>query len=400
MLSVAEAEKQVLGAVSLLPAEDCPLASAHGRVLRQTIAADRDLPPFDRVAMDGYAIRHEAWQGGIRRFRVAGLQAAGTRPLTLAAEDTCIEVMTGAALPIGSDTIVPYEDTAADGSAMVVGSATSVAAGQAVHRCGSDHAAGSVIVNPGIRLGGREIAVAAACGCAHLAVSQQPVIAVVATGDELVEVSSPVAPHQIRRSNDYALRAALVGAGYPRAERFHLRDMRQEIEHVLWHIVAEYDAVLITGGAAKGKFDFLPAVLDDLGVRKIFQGVAQRPGKPFWFGRSPRQTPVFALPGNPASAYLCLQRYVLPALARMSGLTPGQPGLAVLIERVVFQPALTLFLPVTVSAGPRGERQAAPAPLNTSGDLAGLAGTDGFVELPAEVEVFEAGAVVPFWPWS
>ena len=165
-----------------------------------------------------------------------------------------------------------------------------------MHRRGSDHAAGAGIVGPGVRLSAREIAVAAACGCAHLAVTQQPTIAVVATGDELVEVSSPVAPHQIRRSNDYALRAALIGAGYARVERYHLRDMRHEIEHLLWHIVAEYDVVLITGGAAKGKFDFLPGVLDALGVKKLFQGVAQRPGKPFWFGLSPRRTPVFALP--------------------------------------------------------------------------------------------------------
>jgi molybdopterin molybdotransferase len=400
MLSVAEAEKQVGEAVALLPAEDCPLVNAHGRVLRQTITADRDLPPFDRVAMDGYALRHQAWEAGIRRFRVAGLQAAGTIALSLSDDSACIEVMTGAVLPTGADTVVPYEDAESDGGKVVLGSEAKVEAGQAVHRRGSDHAAGSVIVGPGVRLSGREIAVAAACGCAHVAVSQQPAIAVVATGDELVEVSSPVAPHQIRRSNDYALRAALIGAGYPRVERFHLRDMRHEIEHLLWHIVAEYDVVLITGGAAKGKFDFLPKVLDDLGVKKRFQGVAQRPGKPFWFGLSPRHTPVFALPGNPASAYLCLQRYVLPALARMSGLAVSEPRSAVLSERVVFKLPLTLFLPVTITAGPRGEAQAAPAPLNTSGDLAGLVGTDGFVELPAEQEEFPMGTLVSFWPWS
>jgi molybdopterin molybdotransferase len=399
MLSVSEAEKQVLDAVSPLPAEDCPLANAHGRVLRQPITADRDLPPFDRVAMDGYALRHEAWLAGIRRFRVAGLQAAGTMPLSLAADDACIEVMTGAVLPTGTDTIVPYEDTARQGADITVAAETKVAAGQAVHRRGSDRAAGSGVVDSGLRLTAREIAVAAACGCAHLAVTQQPAIAVVATGDELVEVSSPVAPHQIRRSNDYALRAALIAAGYSRVERYHLRDMRPEIEHLLWHIVAEYDAVLITGGAAKGKFDFLPGVLDELGVKKLFQGVAQRPGKPFWFGLSPRHTPVFALPGNPASAYICLQRYALPALARMSGLAASGPRFAVLTARVVFKPPLTLFLPVKITPGPRGEQEAAPVPLNTSGDFAGLTATDGFVELPAQPEEYEAGRIVRFWAW-
>ena len=398
MLSVAEAEARVLAAMTLLPAEDCPLVQANGRVLRQALAADRDLPPFDRVALDGYALRHEAWRKGVREFRVAGLQAAGVRPRTLPAGHACVEVMTGAVLPEGADTVVPYEETTRDDDSVTV-TADAVAPGQAVHRRGSDHAAGSVIVNPGVRLGGREIAVAAACGYAHLAVSLLPAVAVVATGDELVDVASSVAPHQIRRSNDYALRAALVAAGYPRVERFHLRDMRHEIEHLLWHILAEYDVVLLTGGVSKGKFDFLPQVLDQLRVEKVFQGVAQRPGKPFWFGVSARRTPVFALPGNPASSYVCLHRYILPALARMSGLLPAAPRRAVLLEAVAPLAGLARFLPVRIAAGPRGEPQAAPAPLNTSGDFAGLTGTDGFVELAPAPAAPAAGDTVPFWPW-
>src|SRR5690606_21801277 len=119
---------------------------------------------------------------------------------------------------------------------------------------------------------GREIAVAASCGAATLTVSCQPKIAVVSTGDELVEVDAVVAPHQVRRSNDYALRAALASAGYPEAERFHFHDMRHEIEHQLWHILAEFDVVLLTGGVSKGKFDYLPQVLEALDVRKVFHG--------------------------------------------------------------------------------------------------------------------------------
>ncbi len=398
MLSVAEAAERVLAAVALLPAEDCPLELAHGRVLRQPLAADRDLPPFDRVAMDGYALRHDAWRKGARRFRIAGLQPAGVRPRVLPAGRACVEVMTGAVLPEGADTVVPYEDAARDADSMTV-TAPAVAPGQAVHRRGSDHAAGSVIVPPGIRLGGREIAVAAACGYAHVAVTLLPALAVVATGDELVDVASAVAPHQIRRSNDYALRAGLIAAGYPRVERYHLHDMRQEIEHLLWHVLAEYDAVLLTGGISKGKFDYLPQVLDELHVERIFQGVAQRPGKPFWFGLSTRGTPVFALPGNPASSYICLHRYVLPALARMSGLPPATPAAAVLREPVAALAGLTRFLPVRIAPGPHGEPQAVPAPLNTSGDFAGLTGTDGFVEVPPAAGELPPGSAARFWPW-
>jgi molybdopterin molybdotransferase len=400
MLSVAEAEKQILTAVEPLPAEDCPLAGAQGRVLRQPLAADRDLPPFDRVTLDGYALRHRAWVAGVRRWRVVGVQAAGAEPLPLPADDFCIEVMTGAVLPGGADAVVPYEEVVRENEFVTLAAGTKIEAGRGVHRRGSDHAAGSILVSPGVRLGGVEIAVAAACGYAHLMVTQQPKIAVVATGDELVEVDAPVAPHQIRRSNDYALRAALLAAGYPCVERYHVQDRRQEMEHLLWHLMAEYDVVLLSGGISRGKFDFLPQVLEDLGVRRLFQGVAQRPGKPLWFGLSPRHAPVFALPGNPVSSFVCLHRYVLGALAKMSGLHAAPPRFAVLTKPVVFKPKLVWLLPVTTAPSPRGERQATPAPLNTSGDFAGLAGTDGFVELPAEQDEFATGTVVRFWAWA
>jgi molybdopterin molybdotransferase len=400
MLSVADAEKQVLAAVRVLPAEDCPLAEAQGRVLRQALVADRDLPPFDRVTMDGYALRHDLWEAGVRRFRIAGVQVAGMMALTLPEADACIEVMTGAVLPAGADVVVPVEDVTRDEGFIQATAGARASPGQAIHRRGSDRPAHAVVVGSGVCLGGCEIAVAASCGYAHLAVTIQPKIAVVATGDELVEVSSVVAPHHIRRSNDYALRAALIAAGQRRVERFHLPDLRSEIEHRLWHIAAEYDVVLIAGGVSKGKFDFLPRVLDELGVKKLFQGVAQRPGGPFWFGLSPRQTPVFALPGNPASAYICLHRYVLPALARMADLPPAAPRFAMLTESVQRPPELTGFLAVRTTQGPLGENLARPAPLNTSGDFAGLTGTSGFVELPAGQRDFPAGAGVRFWPWA
>jgi molybdopterin molybdotransferase len=400
MLTPAEAEKLMREALAPFPSEGCPLDAAHGRVLRAELHADRDLPPFDRVILDGYALRTAALNAGQRRFRIEATQAAGMRPFQLGpAGDACVEVATGAVLPAGADCVVPYEDTKPDGPTMTVLPGAEWAPQRAVHRRGSDHQAGEVIVRAGTRITGREIAVAAAVGAGTLTVTRIPSIAVVATGDELVEVGDAVAPHQIRRSNDYALRAALMQAGFPRIERFHLRDMRHEIEHMLWHIMAEFDVVLVTGGVSKGKFDFLPAELEAQGVRKIFHGVAQRPGKPFWFGLNPEGKPVFALPGNPVSAYTCLHRYVLPGLAQASGLAPGAPRMAALAGPVTFRPKLAYFLPVRISSGPRGELLATPDPSNTSGDFGGLVGTDGFVELPAAPTEFPAGYLAPFRPW-
>ncbi len=402
MLTPSEAEKLILEQIVPLSSEHCPLAQAHGRVLRAGVRADRDLPPFDRVTMDGFALCAAALAQGVRTFAIEGTQAAGMIALKLsAAPEACVEVMTGAVLPVGADCVVPYEEIARSPKTITIAeeAAKRLAAGNALHRRGSDHPAGTEVLPAGIRLTGREIAVAAACGCTSLLVTSLPKVAVVATGDELVEVDAPVAAHQIRRSNDHALRAALISAGYPRVERFHLRDLRHEIEHRLWHILAEYDVVVLTGGVSKGKFDYLPAVFESLAVKKIFHGVAQRPGKPLWFGVSSRRTPVFALPGNPVSAYTCFHRYVLPALTQASGQAPAPVRTAQLTAPVTFKPPLAYFLPVKTASGPRGEMLATPDPSNTSGDFAGLVGTDGFVELPAGQVEFPAGYVAAFRPW-
>ncbi len=401
MLTPEAAEKLILDSISLFHREDCAISDAHGRVLREELRADRDLPPYDRVTMDGYALRSAARAEGVARFQVEATQAAGMRPFTLGpAPGACVEVMTGAVLPVGADCVVPYEDARGEGDAVVLAGPDSTQAGQNVHRRGTDHRMGDVVVPSGIRLTGREIAVAAACGHAVLTVSHSPRVAIIATGDELVEVDALVAPHQIRRSNDHALRAALIGAGYPRADRFHFRDVRPEIEHMLWHILAEYDVVLVTGGVSKGKFDFLPTELERQGVRRIFHGVAQRPGKPFWFGLSPRMTPVFALPGNPVSAYTCLHRYVLPALDHASGKPPARPVLAALGAPVAARPHLALLTPVRLSSGPRAELIATPADVTTSGDFGGLVQTDGFVDLAAGTDGYSAGHVARYRAWT
>ncbi|MFZ9681655.1 MAG: molybdopterin molybdotransferase MoeA [Cephaloticoccus sp.] len=400
MLTPADALARILEHQAVFPAESCALAKAHGRVLRADIAADRDLPPFNRVTMDGFALRAKSVTKTRRSFRVTAVQAAGMSPVDLGPEpDACVEIMTGAMLPEGADCVVPYEETSRLGDTITLNPELRVKAGQSVHARGSDFAAGELIVAKGCRLSAREIAVAASCGCAELSVSRQPKIAVVGTGDELVEVDAVVAPHQVRRSNDYALRAALVAAGYPIVERFHLHDMQHEIEHQGWHILAEFDVVILTGGVSKGKFDYLPGVLESLGVKKVFHGVAQRPGKPFWFGLGERQVSVFALPGNPVSAYTCLHRYVLPALDHASRLMVPAPRRVRLAARHVFAAPLACLLPVRLEDDGAGGQVARPCPTNTSGDFSGLVGTDGFVELPADQNEFPAGHLAEFRAW-
>ncbi len=402
LIPPAEAERIVLASVPALPAEDCPLASAHGRILRAPIRADRDFPPFDRVTMDGFALRHSAIAAGHRRFRIQGFQPAGTIPRILESDETCIEIATGAVLPAGCDCVIPYEDATRENTFVTLAddTAASASSGQSIHRRGSDAAVGTELVATGTRLSGREIAVAASCGDATLRVTHLPRIGIVATGDELVEVENPSpAPHQIRRSNDHALRASLLAAGYARVERFHLRDLKYELETQLKRLLAEFDVLLLTGGISKGKYDFLPAVLSELGVEKKFHGIAQRPGKPFWFGLTSRRTPVFALPGNPVSTLVCFHRYVLPALAAMSRAAYSSPEYAALAAPFSFKPALAPFVPVRLESASDARLLAHPMTTNTSGDFAGLLGTDGFIELPAGPVALPAGHAARLFRW-
>jgi molybdopterin molybdotransferase len=309
--------------------------------------------------------------------------------------------MTGAVMPDGADCVVGYEDVSRDGAIVTIaGSLAEIGAGHAVHRRGTDRLAGEVIVAGGTRLTGREIAVAASCGWAVVPVSSRPRIAVVATGDELVDVEVAPAPHQIRRSNEYALRAALAGGGYPEAALNLWRDDPAEIARGLRRVLSSHDVVILSGGVSKGKFDHLPAQLEKQEVRNVFYGVAQRPGKPLWFGIGQGGVPVFALPGNPVSSYICLHRYILPALDRASGLAPPPRRIVSLASPVDSIRNLARLMPVRLSSGPRAELLAAPAPGNTSGDFAGLVGTDGFVELPASKDDFSAGYLASFHPWT
>lgn len=399
MLSVSEAAAIVLESVPPLPVEDCPLAGAHGRILREPVKADRDLPPFDRATLDGIAIAHASFADGTRSFKSEGVQAAGMIRKTLATAGACLEIMTGAVLPEGCDTVVPVEDLVAKEKSFKLREGAAVAVGQGVHRKASDARKGETLIQTGTRLGSPAIAIAASVGMATLRTSQLPRVAVVATGDELVEVESRVADHQIRRSNDHAIRAALIAFGCPKVERFHLRDVADEVQKSLREILVRYDWVVVTGGVSKGKRDFLPSALETLGVKRRVHGVAQRPGKPFWFGVTPRGTPVFALPGNPVSALTCLQRYVLPAMERAAGLRPVPQRVVALATPVTFKPPLAWLLPVRLSSAPDGRLLAEPDPSNTSGDFAGLVDTDGFVELPADQTEFPAGTVAPFRAW-
>ncbi len=399
MISVKEAFSTILENVPGLAAEDCELEQAVGRTLRQPVCADRDLPPYDRVMMDGIAARAEAFaHGGPVRLRIRGHQPAGAPSQTLDDPAECLEVATGAVRPQQADLIIPVEQiTVADGVAEVSEVYEAIPM-RYVHGTGSDCKAGEQLLAKGDVLGAKEIAVAASCGEAVVQVSVRPQVAIVSTGDELVDVNQAPLPHQIRRSNSHSLAAALEVSGLGVAQLAHFPDDLDPVREGLGRVLPGAEVLILSGGVSKGRKDYLPGALAELGVQKVFHWVAQRPGKPFWFGVGPDGQPVFALPGNPLSALTCFHRYVAPALRSMAGQPLREPLEHALARAYAFKPPLTCFLPVRLENAD-GAVQAVPDPAGNSGDFAGILGTDGFVELPAEPAEFAAGETVPFWPW-
>ncbi len=398
MTQVPEAESLIQAHMPKFPARHEPLQGCTGRVLAEDIQAERDQPPFDRVTMDGIAVAYRDLAAGVRSFEVAGTQAAGAEPLAVA-PNQCVEVMTGTPLPRGADTVVPIERVQRSGTIAAIAADATVAAEQFVHRRGSDRAQGSLVLRAGTRLGPPEIAVLAGAGRATALVADLPRVAVISTGDELVEAGFAIAAHQIRSTNDRAVEASLTQHRLGSVTRARLRDDANALAVAIDRLDTELDVLVLSGGVSMGQFDFVPSVLTELGAKLVFHKVEQRPGRPMWFGVSARGKPIFALPGNPVSTLVCVTRYLLPALRHASGLTTAAPELVETTAPIEASPALTLFTPVTLSSSDRGILHAEPRRTNTSGDFVTLAGTAGFVELPAKRGSYPAGTVARLFRW-
>jgi molybdopterin molybdotransferase len=399
MLTPAAAEELIGRNLAALPTESLPLQQCAGAVLRENIYAERDQPPFDRVAMDGIALESRAVGAPGRAFRIQGMQPAGEAPQTLQEASACIEVMTGAVLPMGCDAVVPVEQVSIRGTEAILAADLAVEPWQNVHRRATDTRQGTLVLGAGVRLEAPEIAIAASAGMAHIKVASQPAVAVISTGNELVEPGEPVLPHQIRRSNAYAIVAALKRQGFGRVAEDHVRDDLQALTARLAFHLDTHDVLVLSGGVSMGRLDLVPQALTDLGVRRIFHKVAQRPGLPLWFGVAGNGTAVFALPGNPVSTLVCVARYVAPALFAMMGATARQPEKIALGAPVSVKQPLAFFMPVRIEIDDSGRSWAMPRPTHGSGDFTALAGSDGCIELPPGPNTYSKEFVTRLHRW-
>jgi molybdopterin molybdotransferase len=398
MLTTAEALEAVLTAMPAFESASVATGDSVGRVLRQSVIAERDQPPFDRVMMDGIAIRYDDFDNGRTAFPVQDLQAAGDAALDLK-EGSCIEIMTGAALPRGADCIVPVERLSISNGVATLEAPYQPERRQFIHARASDHGAGAALLDVGKKITPADVAVISSAGLTSVNVSAQPVIRIISTGNELVPAGQAIEPHQIRLSNGPAIQAMLGQHGYLDCAQDHIADQRDTLlERIASHLDAA-DVLVLSGGVSMGKADYVPAVLAELGVDVVFHKVSQRPGKPMWFGKGPRSQAVFALPGNPVSALVCCRHYVIPALESASLRLSRLPEFAALATDVHFEPDLTCFQPVRLISNAAGQVLAMPVKTNTSGDFTALSSTDGFVELPRGQDHFPAGSPVFLHRW-
>ena len=391
MISSEQALQTILDRSQDFGIEEIPFSDALNRVLKEDILADRDFPPFDRVSMDGIAIQYSEFADGGRNFAIEGIQAAGSPQLALKKPENCLEVMTGAILPENTDTVIRYEDISINDGIASINIAT-VTENQNVHQKGIDRKQDDILIRKNTLISSAEMGVLSTVGKITVKVARRPQVMIISTGDELIDVAEKPLKHQIRKSNVYTLISLLEQLNID-AKTAHLNDDKELLTNKIASFLDAYDVLLFSGGVSKGKFDYLPEVLDSLKVEKLFHKVAQRPGKPFWFGTK-ESTCVFAFPGNPVSTFVGCLKYFYPWYRKSVEIPYLNEGKAILGEDFTFNPELTYFLQVKLDVN-GGLKIAKPVVGNGSGDLANLVDVDGFLELPADQSQFTAGETFP-----
>lgn len=372
--------------------EKVSLKEAVGRILAEDVFTDRDYPPFNRSTKDGIALNFTAVKNGRKKFEIKGVIAAGTRATQLSDQDTCVEIMTGAVVPFDADTVVMYEHLKIDHG---IAELTKLPKkGQNIHLKGSDEKKNALVLKEGSRISASEIGLLATLGCHEIIVKRLPKVSVISTGNELVDVDQDPLPHQIRRSNTYSLFAALGAEGIVPL-LLHLPDDPDIIRQRLRVVVQEMDVVLLSGGVSRGKFDYIPQVLEELGVEKVFHGVSQRPGKPFWFGVNHKSgSTIFSFPGNPVSTFVNYHVYFKNWLNKSFGL-PALELNVFLRDQIQIEGDLTRFLRVKTNCE-SGRLMASLVTGNGSGDLISLVHSDGFIKLEPREKPYQPLESVPF----
>ncbi len=390
MKPLAQAQAEILAGVPRLGTEEVPVAEALSRVMAEPAVATGPVPPFPNSAMDGYAVRAGDLSSIPVTLPVNEDVAAGSVPTLDVVPGTATRIMTGAPMPGGADAVVPVEDTeSADRSTVTINA--SVGEGTHVRPAGGDVAPGDVVVEAGVRLTARHVAALAGAGIAPV-VSKVPTVALMSTGDEVVEPdTAELAPGKIRDTNRVLLRAMLADLGVPFVDLGIVGDDTEELRAAYVHAAEVGDVIVSTGGVSMGDFDFVKEILRDTGSVDFWR-VAMQPGKPFAFGNV-SGTPLFGLPGNPVSTFVSFEQFVRPAILSMMGATKVfRPRIAgIMGEDVQTNDEKEVFLRVLLAEDSNGSFVAVRSGGQGSNVLSALAAAEAFAVIPVGVGSLSAG---------
>lgn len=399
MISVSQADELLKDNLIDLLIYDCKIEDSIGKVLKEDIFADREQPPFDRVTMDGIAINYESIINEKKSFKIQGVQGAGQHPMQLQDSNNCIEIMTGAVLAIGTNCVIKIEDIDIKDNIASIKENINLQMGMNIHTKGSDYSKDEILIKSGTIINSTHIAVFASIGKSLVKVSKSPKTAIVSTGDELIDLENKnIEPYQIRMSNSYVLKSVFKRLDFKDIEVFHLKDDYETLKSEFEKILDSFDLIVITGGVSAGKFDFIPQIMSDLNVKNIFHKIAQRPGKPLWFGKRNDNKTVFALPGNPVSVMICMYRYLIPFLKKSSVLRNINQSQALISKDFLNNKPLNFFPSVKIK-NIDGFLYADIINSNNSGDFFSISYTDGFIELEKDRE-YKKGDLVSYYSWD
>jgi len=397
MLSYQQAREMVISRLAAIMreprTESVPVLAAQGRILAEDILADRDYPPFDRSIRDGYSVRAADTHPGATLHCIGELKAGDT-PSTTVQSGTCIQIMTGAALPPGADAVIMIEHTQRNADTVTLDRA--VQPRQHVVPQGSEQAANKTVLTKGTRLGFAQIAAAAQVGAAQVIVFRKPRIAILSTGDEVVDYATIPGPFQIRNSNSVSLAAQAAALHAEPVLLGNAKDIHDDLREKI-PTGLQADALVLSGGVSAGKYDLVEPVLKEFKAETIFDAVAIRPGKPVVFALC-QGKPVFGLPGNPVSTMVTFELFVRPAVDILSGTDPSRLPFveAVLTQRLSEKPGLTHFLPASLEYG--DQARVTPLTWQGSGDIIAMSRANCLLVVPPDRETIEPGERVRVLP--
>jgi molybdopterin molybdotransferase len=397
MILVKEAIDLIVARSKNFGCKQIAIDEAYNCILSEDVCADRDYPPFNRSAMDGYAVVSSDFNNGqIVKLKLTEKLFAGGFSKNKVVSGTCIKIMTGAPVPEGADAVVRVEDTAEKDN-VVEFVVTTVKVKQNIALQAEDAKSGDLIISKNTVLDARAIPVLAVLGKAMVNVYNQPKVAIVSTGNEVVSVESIILPHQIRDSNSYSIKNFLKKYAIDDIIVMHIADDKQkliaEIEKLL-----DKDILILSGGVSKGDADYVPEVLMSLGVKQIFHRVQIKPGAPLWFGVMPNGGVVFGLPGNPVSVQVAVKIFIEPFIRACFEIERVKPLLLPIFSEKKKKTKLDEYFPCKIVTK-NNVTGIVSNRMNGSGDVAATLGSDGIALHPSNVDMVNENTVLEFYPW-